>query len=91
MAAIIAEGLAFSDSTSSDGLALQPGVVTAGIGPAGATSPIVSFDLTPKGGQRAFAIAAGSLQPSKDHAAFRLLVVDTSSPTWSAAQVQPNP
>lgn len=81
-------GLAFGQASAAAGLELAPGALTVGVAAAGSTTPVASFDLALTAGQRAFAVAGGSLAASGE--TFRLLVVDATSFPWQAVTVLPN-
>ena len=82
-------GLAFGDASSDMGLPINAMNLTVGVAVAGTTTPAATFDLSLMGGQKAFAIAAGSLGGTGE--SFRLVLVDATSFPWQTAQVMPNP
>ena len=71
-----------------NGLAIGATEITVGVAVAGTTTPAATFDLSLMGGQKAFAIAAGSLTGKGE--TFRLMLVDTTEFPWQTAQVMPN-
>lgn len=81
-------GLAFGNSSAGAGLELGAGAVTIGVAAAGGTTPVATFDLALAAGQRAFAVAGGSLGSAGQ--SFRLLVVDVTTFPWQTVTVLPN-
>lgn len=82
-------GLNFGDASQDMGTAIPALNLTAGLRVTGTDNVAASFDLTLANGQKAFAIAAGSLTGTGE--SFRLLLVDATSFPWQTAQVMPNP
>ena len=82
-------GLSFGDASPEAGLAIDAMNITVGVAEAGTNNPAATFDLTLMGGQKAFAIAAGSLFGNGE--SFRLMLVDATEFPWQTAQVMPNP
>lgn len=82
--------LSFTKSSDEAGLAAAPGHLSIGVTPAGQSSTIVKqFTFPATEGQRGLVVAAGVLDPNKGKS-FRLLVVDTAKPTWTATTVYPH-
>jgi hypothetical protein len=82
-------GLELGESSSAAGTSIAPGNLNVGVAVAGTTTPVVAgFDLSLTAGQRAFAVASGSLGDTG--ASFRLLVVDATGFPWQAVTVLPN-
>jgi hypothetical protein len=81
-------GLAFGDASPESGLAIDATDITVGIAVTTTTTPAATFDLALTGGQKAFAIAAGSLGGTGE--TFRLMLVDATAFPWQTAQVMPN-
>ena len=81
-------GLAFGDASPEAGLALGVTSLTVGVAETGTTTPAATFDLSLMNGQKAFAIAAGSLLGTGE--TFRLLLVDATEFPWAAGMVMPN-
>lgn len=88
---VLIQDLTFSNATEEAGLNIGLGTIPLGVTPAGANSTVVaSFHVTTAPGVRAFAIAAGALDPAMGQS-FRLLVVDTAVTPWAVATVHPQP
>jgi hypothetical protein len=51
---------------------------------------VASFHVPATAGLRAFAIAAGALDPTQGQS-FRLLAVDTATSPWTVGTVNPQP
>ena len=81
-------GLSFGDASPASGLAISAMNITVGVALTGTTNPEATFDLTLMGGQKAFAIAAGSLGGTGE--SFRLMLVDATEFPWQTAEVMPN-
>jgi hypothetical protein len=81
-------GLTFGNASAGAGLELAAGPLTIGVAAAGTTTPVASFDLSLAAGQRAFAVAGGSL--AEGGASFRLLLVDVTAYPWQTVAVLPN-
>lgn len=81
-------GLAFGNASAGAGLELGAGALTIGVAAAGTTTPVATFDLSLAGGQRAFAVAGGSLAAGGQ--SFRLLLVDVTAFPWQTVSVLPN-
>lgn len=81
-------GLAFGNASAGTGLELGAGALTIGVAATGTTSPVATFDLSLAAGQRAFAVAGGSLGATGQ--SFRLLVVDATTFPWQTVTVLPN-
>ena len=80
----------FKKSSAESGLAAPAGHLSIGVTPAGQTSTIVKqFTFPATEGQRGLVVAAGVLDPMKGKS-FRLVVVDTAKPTWTATTVYPH-
>jgi len=82
-------GLNFGDASQDMGTEIPVLNLTAGLRVTGTDNVAASFDLSLMNGQKAFAIAAGSLGGNGE--SFRLLLVDATSFPWQTAQVMPNP
>lgn len=81
-------GLAFEGASKGEGTPLPVGTLPIGIAKTTTTTPVATFDVTTMPGLKAFVVAAGSLEGTGK--SFRLLVVDTTSFPWAAAEIQPN-
>lgn len=81
-------GLAFGNASAGAGLELGAGALTIGVAAAGTTTPVATFDLSLSAGQRAFAVAGGSLAAGGQ--TFRLLIVDVTGFPWQTVSVLPN-
>lgn len=81
-------GLAFGAASAGAGLELSPGALTIGVAAAGTTTPVATFDLALTAGQRAIAVAGGSLAAGGE--GFRLLLVDVTAFPWQVAEALPN-
>lgn len=81
--------LAYKEGSSASGTTLPVGTLPIGVAATGTTTPVASFDVGTSAGLRAFAVAAGSLTGTGE--TFRLVVVDTGTFPWTAAEVAPNP
>lgn len=81
-------GLAFGNASAGSGLELGAGALTIGVAAAGTTTPVATFDLSLSAGQRAFAVAGGSLAAGGQ--TFRLLIVDVTGFPWQTVSVLPN-
>jgi len=82
-------GLSFGDASPESGLPIGAMNITVGVAVTQTNTPAATFDLALMGGQKAFAIAAGSLGGTGE--TFRLMLVDTTEFPWQTAQVMPNP
>jgi hypothetical protein len=80
--------VSFQDASVASGTSLPVAQLLIGVAPMGDTNPLVTFDITTAAGLRAYAVAAGSLQGTGE--SFRLVIVDTSTYPWVAAEVLPN-
>jgi uncharacterized protein DUF4397 len=88
---VLVPGVAFGGASDAAGLPAGIGTLPVGVAPAGQPATVVaSFHVSTLAGQRAFAIAAGALDPMNGQS-FRLLVVDTSTSPWSAGTIFPQP
>lgn len=84
-------GLAFSEASPAAGVDLAPGNLTIGVAGAGTTTPVATFDLALSAGLQTFAVASGTFERSIEDKTFRLMLVDTSGPTWEViGTVLPN-
>ncbi|MBM4131267.1 DUF4397 domain-containing protein [bacterium] len=81
-------GLAFGNASAGSGLELGAGAVTIGVAAAGSTVTVAKFNLSLTAGQRAFAVAGGSLGTAGQ--SFRLLVVDVTTFPWQTVSVLPS-
>jgi hypothetical protein len=81
--------LSYKDASTASGTVLPNGTLTVGIAATGTTTPVASFSITTSSGLRAYAVAAGSFAGMGE--SFRLVVVNTSTFPWSAAEVSPLP
>jgi hypothetical protein len=80
--------LEFGEGSAAAGTAIAAGNLTVGVAATGTTSTAAEFDLSLMGGQKAFAVAGGSLGATGQ--SFRLLVVDATNFPWQAVTVLPN-
>jgi hypothetical protein len=79
--------LNYGDSTVATGSALDAGTLELGLAASGQPEALLDFTLAPSFGQRLFVVAAGALVPGHLDQAFRLIVVDASSATWTASSI----
>lgn len=83
--------LTYTNSSADPGQAADPGHLPIGVAAANSSSVVASFTVPAMAGQRAFAVAAGLLNPVLSaHKSFRFLVVDTAQPTWTVTSVFPH-
>jgi hypothetical protein len=87
---VLFSDLTFGKSSDEKGAAADAGHIPLGVAPTGAPTPVAAFTLPATNGQRAFVVAAGALAPTGDQRSFRLLVVDTALPAWTATAVFPH-
>jgi hypothetical protein len=91
VAPVLVPDLSFGHASGATGLSVSPGTVPIGVAPAGADQTVVAALHTPvTASMRAFALAAGALDPAKGQS-FRLIAVDTAASPWTAATVMPQP
>jgi hypothetical protein len=87
---VLFSGLTFGKASDGAGADAPTQQLPLGVTPAGSEASIVArFSITPGVGQRAFAIAAGALNPPHGAQGFRFAVVDTAATPWTVAHVFP--
>lgn len=88
---VLVSDVSFPDASDAAGLMPGMGTIPLGVTPAGVNDTVVaSFHVTTQTGLRAFAVAAGALDPQNGQS-FRLLVVDTAVSPWTAGTLHPQP
>jgi hypothetical protein len=87
---VVFEALEYPESKPSGGEMIPATSLTLGVAPTGDPNAIATFDVETVDGLRAFAVAAGALNPDAGEQAFRLLVVNTTTMPWTAATINPN-
>jgi hypothetical protein len=87
---VLFKNLSFGNASSEDGLEANASALPVGIAAAGTTSGLVArFTVSAVDQQRAFVVAAGSLNHVGGRG-LRFLVVDTTKTPWSVATVLPH-
>jgi hypothetical protein len=80
--------LAFEASSPAAGTVLPVGTLPIGVALTGSTDPAVEFSVPTSAGLKAFAVAAGALNPANGET-LRLVVVFANSFPWTAAEIDP--
>ena len=80
--------LAFEASSPAAGTVLPVGTLPIGVALTGSTDPALEFSVPTSTGLRAFAVAAGALNPANGET-LRLVVVFADTFPWTAAELDP--
>ena len=91
LGALLASDLSYGQATAGKGVSVTQTPVDLGVAATGTASIAARFNgVAIEPGARLFAIAAGALAPAAGRQSFRLMVVNATSTSWTAASIHPN-